>query len=250
MLLIVRFIVPQTLECWPGLQVRRSLQNWSPMIRLAIPGFVMIFAEWLAFDILTFSASYLSTAHLAAQSAVMSVSIMMFHIPFPMSIAASTRFGNLIGYGALSAARIAWKAHYAVFVAIGVFDIILLTSLRHIIPLIFTKDEQVRTIITAILPIVAAVQLADALTALSNGLIRGMGRQKVGGWVNLGVYYLFAIPLSFLLAFGPPHWELAGLWTGPCLGLACTFVILFTYMRLADWESAVEEARAREEQGF
>jgi len=205
------------------------------------------FHSGLAFDILTFSASYLSEQHLAGQSVLMTVAILMFHIPFPTSVAASTRFGNLIGLGSLQAARIAFNTYYAIFVAIGIFDIILLTSLRHVIAQAFTDDPAVRQIVVAVLPIVAAAQLFDALCALSNALIRGLGRQAIAGWVNLGIYYCLAIPLSLLLTFGPPKMELSGLWTGPLIGLGMVATILYIYMRFADWSKAVDEAREREE---
>jgi MATE family multidrug resistance protein len=196
---------------------------------------------------LTFFASYLGASYLAAQSVVMTVCVTMYHFPFPISIAASTRFGNLIGYGAIRAARTAWRTHYLVFVCIGIIDLILLTSLRHVIAATFTRDATVRAIISSVMPTVAAAQVFDALLAISNGLLRGLGRQKFGGWINLGVYYLFAIPLSALLTFGPPKLELQGLWVGPCLGLGLGALIMWTYMKLADWEKAVEDARAREE---
>ena len=217
------------------------------MIRLSIPGVLMVFCEWFAFDILTFSASYLSTQHLAAQSVLMTVCVMMYHIPFPMSIAASTRFGNLIGYGALNAARKAFRTHYAIFFCIGIMDIILFVTLRHIIPVIFTDDEAVRKIVTGVIPVVGAAQFFDATTALSNGLLRGLGRQSIGGVVNLAVYYLFAVPLSLFLTFGAPRLELAGLWIGPCCGLALCSFALTGYMIWTNWEKAVEEARTREE---
>jgi len=199
----------------------------------------------LAFDILTFAASYLSEQHLAAQSVLMTIGVLVYHIPFPTSVAASTRFGNLIGQGDLPAARIAFNTYYVIFIAIGIFDIILLTSLRHVVAQAFTDDPAVREIIVVVLPIVAAAQLFDALCALSNALTRGLGRQAVAGWSNLGVYYCFAIPLSLLLTFGPPRLELRGLWTGPLIGLGIVAAILYTYMRLTDWNKAVEEAHER-----
>lgn len=172
---------------------------------------------------------------------------MLYHIPFPVSVAASTRFGNLIGLGDLVSARVAFNTYYAVFFAIGTFDIVLLTSLRHVVAGAFTTDPAVRFLIIQVLPITAAAQLFDAVCALSNALTRGLGRQKVAGWVNLGVYYLFGVPLSLLLTFGPPKLGLLGLWTGPLAGLGLTGFILYLYMRYADWGKAVEEAREREE---
>lgn len=245
--LYVAFVAPSNLQCWPGLDLRRASQNWGPMIKLAIPGVMMTFSEWFAFDVLTIAAGYLSAPDLAAQSVLMTVVVLMYHIPFPISIAASTRFGNLIGYGALGAARLAWRTHYLIFVCIGIFDVILLTSCRHVIAAIFTSDDAVRAIITVVMPITAAAQFFDALLALSNGLLRGLGRQKIGGWVNLGVYYLFALPISFFLCFGPPHMGLSGMWIGPSTGLGCAALIMAIYMRMTDWQKAVEDARAREE---
>ena len=111
------------------------------MVKLAMPGVVTVLAEWLAFDILTLSSSYLGEEYLAAQSAVMTVSVLIYHIPFPVAVAASTRFGNLIGQNNLGSARVAFNTYYVLFIAIiGVFDIILLTSLRHVIASVFSKD--------------------------------------------------------------------------------------------------------------
>lgn len=165
----------------------------------------------------------------------------------PTAVAASTRFGNLIGHGALTAARKAWTTYYFVFIGIGVLDITVLTSLRHVIANSFTDDVVVRNIIIKILPVVAAAQMFDALACISNGLLRGLGRQRIGGWTNLGVYYGWAIPLSLVLTFGPLKMGLLGLWIGPLSGLGIVTVIVTLYMRFTDWQAAVDEARAREE---
>ena len=70
----IYFFNRESLQCWPGLQWSRIGQNWGPMVKLSIPGVAMTFSEWFAFDLLTFFASYLSAADLAAQSVVMTVS--------------------------------------------------------------------------------------------------------------------------------------------------------------------------------
>lgn len=247
LIIYIYFFAPDSFECWPGLQWKRIFQNWGPMVRLAIPGILMTVSEWLAFDILTFASSYLSAQHLAAQSVVMTVSVCIYHIPFPISIAASTRFGNWIGYGALRAARKTWRTYYLLFICIGLCDLVVVATLRHQIAQIFTEDEAVRSIIVRCLPIVASAQLFDALLTISNGLIRGLGRQKIGGLVNLGVYYAFALPLSFILVFGPPQMDIEGLWIGPSLGLGLGAFTMWCYMKFTDWGKAVEDARSREE---
>lgn len=248
-LIYVRFFATDAHQCWPGLDFGRATENWSSMVRLAIPGVLMVLSEWIAFDVLTLSSSYIGEDYLAAMSVLMTISVLMYHIPFPTSIAASTRFGHLIGLGDLQSAKIAFNTYYIIFIGIGIFDLVLLTSARHLIADFFTPSDgqAVRRLIVNVLPLVAAAQVFDALNALSNGLTRGMGRQNIAGWTNLGVYYLFGIPLSLTLTFGPPKLELAGLWTGPFIGLGMTATVLYIYMRCTDWNKAVDEARAREE---
>jgi MATE family multidrug resistance protein len=90
--------------CWGGFS-RRALSNWSTMIRLAIPDMIMVEAEWLAFEIMTIFASKMGTDYLAAQSLLTAISTIAFQVPFPLSIAASTRVGILIGAGLVSAAK-------------------------------------------------------------------------------------------------------------------------------------------------
>lgn len=242
----VYFIAPSSLECWGGF-TRAALTNWGPMCRLGIPGIVQMEAEWLAFDILTFSASYLSTAHLAAQSVIMTTAVMIYHIPFSISIAVSTRLGNLIGAGALPAARIATRTYVIIFLCVGTLDAAFLTSARHVLPKAFTSDPEVIAVAASVMPILALFQLSDAGTALANAILRGLGRQTIGGYVNLGVYYLIAIPVAFVLCFGPPKLELKGLWMGCLIGSCLIWMMEGLYCRLWSWKKAVEEARGREE---
>jgi Na+-driven multidrug efflux pump len=81
----------------------------GPMIKLALPGLLMVEAEFLAFEILTLASSYFSTTHLAAQSILSTITALTFQIPFPISIAASTRVANLIGATLTDAAKTSAK---------------------------------------------------------------------------------------------------------------------------------------------
>lgn len=95
---------------------------------------------------------------------------------------------------------------------------ILISSLRYQIPLLFTQDREVIEIVARITPLCAVMQVCDGLAAVSHGLLRGIGRQSFGGWANLVSYYLVALPISFGTAFGL-GWKLEGLWLGVTIGL-------------------------------
>jgi len=103
-------------------------------------------------------------------------------------------------------------------VVVGVFNVILLSSLKNYLPQLFTSDPEVIDLVAKILPLCAAFQLFDALAACCNGILRGLGRQEVGGYVQLFCYYAVAMPISMGTAFGL-GWKLEGLWAGVAIAL-------------------------------
>jgi multidrug resistance protein, MATE family len=215
LILYVRFVAGR--RCWPGVTTR-ALHNWGPMIWLALPGLFMLEAEYLAFETLTLASSYLGTTHLAAQTVLVTLTSLTFQIPFSVSIAASTRVANLIGATLADAAKTTARVTAVVAVAVGIFNAILLSSLRTYIPHRFTGDPEVIALVANVLPVCAAFQLFDALVTSSNGLLRGLGFQMFGGYVQVFGYYVVAMPISLGTAFGL-GWGLYGLWTGVALAL-------------------------------
>ncbi|KAK2627696.1 hypothetical protein QTJ16_002342 [Diplocarpon rosae] len=243
--LYVRFVDGR--QCWNGF-TWRAFHNWGPMIKLALPGLLMVEAEYLAFEILTLAASYFSTTHLAAQSVLSTITALTFQIPFSISIAASTRIANLIGATLKDAARTSAVVVMVAASLIGIGNVILLSSLRNIIPQLFTNDKDVSDLVSRVIPLCAAFQLFDALAANCNGLLRGIGRQEIGGWVNLFSYYGVAMPISFYTAFGL-GWELKGLWSGVALALGLVAAAEGWFIYKSDWDQAVADAQKRNNAG-
>lgn len=241
--LYVRFGSKDGMSCWNGF-TKKAFHNWGPMIRLAIPGLVMIEAECLAFEILTFASSLFGQEVLAAQSVLATLTSLTFQIPFPLSIAGSTRVANLIGATLANAAKVSMKVTIVAATLVGIFNVTLLSALKDYIPRLFTSDPQVIELVSQVLPLCAAFQLFDALAACANGMLRGLGRQEFGGYVQLFAYYAFAMPLSMGTAFGA-HWELEGLWLGVAIALGIVAAVEFIYLSRIDWEKSVEEARDR-----
>jgi MATE family multidrug resistance protein len=243
----VRFVSKKGMSCWNGF-TRKGLQNWGPMIKLALPGVIMVEAECLAFEILTFASSYFGVTVLAAQSVLATLTSLTFQIPFPLSIAASTRVANLIGATLTDAAKMSTRVAFCAAIVVGLLNVTLLSSLKEYIPRLFTDDKEVIAIVSKILPLCAAFQLFDALAAVCNGVLRGLGRQEFGGYVQLFCYYVIAMPISMGTAFGA-GWGLWGLWTGVALALGLVAAIEFWYLSKTDWQRSVDEARSRNEVG-
>ncbi|KAF8448329.1 MATE efflux family protein [Terfezia claveryi] len=239
--LYVRFIGGS--ECWGGFS-KKAWQNWWPMIKLAIPGLLMLLAEFLAFEILTLLASYFSTAHVAAQSVISTTCSLIYQIPFALSIACSTRVANFLGATLEDAAK---RAAYTGLIASaiqGCINFLILYFSKNAIPRLFTDDPEVIGLVASVLPLAASFQVADGIAAMAAGILRGQGRQYIGGWVNLVAYYVIALPLSIVAGF-VWHWDLLGLWMGVSLALFLVAAVESYVVLQTNWTKVVEAANQR-----
>jgi multidrug resistance protein, MATE family len=217
--LYVRFVDGR--ECWGGFS-KKAFKNWGPMIRLALPGLLTVLAEYLAFEILTLAASWISSTHLAAQSVLSTLSVLLCQISFAMSVAASTRVANLIGAALPDAAKAGAKVSLIASCCVGTLNLIILCSLRNHLPWLLTNDPEVVGLVAKVLPVCAACELFDALAANRNGVLRGLGKQAIGGWIGLLSYYAVGIPISLGTGFRL-HWDLYGFWVvGITRSLSCS----------------------------
>lgn len=243
--LYVKFI--DGYQCWGGFS-KRAFTNWWPMIKLALPGMVMVEAEWLAFEIMTLLASRFGAEYLAAQSVLTTLATISYQIPFPVSIASSTRTANLIGANLVDAAKITARVSCVAALLIGFFNLTIFSSLRFQLPLMFTDDPDVIEIVAHSLPVVAVTQVFDGFSAGAHGLLRGIGKQAIGGPANLIAYYVISLPISLGLAFGL-DWRLEGMWMGITVGLMVVATIEYIYLWRTNWQDAADEAAARNAAG-
>lgn len=101
---------------------------------------------------------------------------------------------NLIGASLPDAARVTSNVLFVVGAILGTCNVIILYSGRSYIPYLYTHDSDVAELAAATLPINAAFQLFDAIAAQCNGMLRGLGKQKIGGYVSLFSFYGVSCP--------------------------------------------------------
>lgn len=229
-------------ECWPKepLYDGSFFRNWTRMIDLSIPGVLMVEAEWLAFEIITFTASKFGTEVLAAQSIINTTCVLLYQIPFAISIAASTRVAWYIGAASKNAARIASNATIVTSLSIGVFNATIIFTFRHWFSSLFTRDKLVIELASKALIIVAFYQINDFLSCATGGILRGQGRQKIGGYINLISYYLLALPCAGIFAFYFKL-ELIGLWLGMIIALFIGSMLQWYFVATSDWDWVINE---------
>ncbi|KAH8707775.1 putative transporter [Beauveria bassiana] len=234
-------------QCWGGFD-KKAFVNWGIMVRLALPGMVMVLAEWLAFELITLLSSRFGTDYLAAQSAIFTIVALLYQIPFAVAVASSTRIASLIGGGVVDSAKLASQVLVIGSFLISALNIVLCISLRWYIPLLLTRDEGVIAIVATTLPVVAVAVFWDGISAGAHGILRGIGKQSIGGPANIFGHYVIALPTSLTLAF---HfdWKIKGMWTGITVGLLVVSSIEYFYIVKVNWQKAALEARSRNASG-
>jgi MATE family multidrug resistance protein len=227
-------------QCWCGFS-KELLINWSKMISLSVNGCVGVLSEWLAFEILTLSAARFGTISLASQSVIATICVLLYQVPFAISIAASTRVANYIGAASRKSTIIASSAAIILSLIVGCINALVLTLFKDRVVRLFTSDPDVIELSCKIIPLGALYQINDCLAAVTGGILRGQGRQKLAALCSLVSYYLVALPIGFWLAFGLGL-KLFGLWIGLCIAIFTISLLQLQSVLNSDWEQIINES--------
>lgn len=229
-------------QCWPKQYLidKVYFTNWSRMISLSIPGVLMVEAERLAFEIITFQAAKLGTTTLAAQSIVSTTLVVLYQIPFGMSVVCSTRIAWYIGAASGYAAKLATKASVYTSIVFGFINCAIILTFRHSLAKLYTKNQEVIEVASKVLIVGAAYQISDFISCSTGGVLRGQGRQYIGGILNLIGYYLIALPCAFYFAF-ICKLELIGLWYGMIIALLVVSLSQLYFTVTSNWDKIIDE---------
>lgn len=239
-LLLLYTIYIDGAKCWGGFS-KKAFTHWKDLAQLAISGIIMLEAEELSYELLTLFSAYFGTSYLAAQSAVSTMAALLYMIPFAIGISASTRIANFIGAKRPDCAHISSQVGLAFSFVAGAFNCCLLIFGRNFIAGIFSRDEEVKNLISNLLPLVGIVQNFDSLNAVAGSCLRGQGMQALGSIVNLVAYYVFAIPLGMTLSW-VFDMRLQGLWIGIGCGMLGIGLIESYYVLFPNWEKIMNYA--------
>lgn len=227
-------------QCWCGFSYD-VFKNWSKNLKLAGPGILMIEAEWLAFEIISFASSRFGTESLAAQSVVSTICVTIYQIPFAVSVAGSTRIAWFIGSASKQAAITSTHAVIYVALIFGIINGLCLAVWAKPICSLFSNDDKVINLASKVLIIGAIYQIPDCLACVLGGILRGQGRQYIGGYLNLFSYYALALPVAFLFGF---HFNLKlfGLWIGMIVALVFVSACELYYVLGSKWDDIINSS--------
>ncbi|XP_072325956.1 multidrug and toxin extrusion protein 1-like [Scyliorhinus torazame] len=217
------------------------LQEWGNFVRLAVPSMLMLCIEWWTYEVGTFLAGLISEVELGAQSVIYQVLTAAYMIPLGCGVAASVRVGNALG------ARNPEKAKTSATVAlssIGCCSLLIamvLGASRSILGYIFTTDKDIIQLVSDVDPVIAAFHWFEAIATVSGGVLRGVGKQKLGAIGNLVGFYSIGFPLGVALMFAA-HLGVLGLWSGLFICVAVQTVFFVTVIARMNWNKASDQA--------
>jgi MATE family multidrug resistance protein len=102
---------------------------------------------------------------------------------------------------------------------------------------LYTEQQQVVSIASSLLAIVACFLIFDGVQVNAMGALRGFKDTAVPFFIAFGCYWLFGFPIAWTLGFGFfTDWDygIHGYWMGLALGLvAASFVLALRFHKIS-----------------
>ncbi|KAK5858507.1 hypothetical protein PBY51_002640 [Eleginops maclovinus] len=220
------------------------LQEWGPFLHLAIPSMLMHCLEWWLYEIAGFLAGIISEVELGAQSIVYQLAAIVCMFPVGISVVASVRVGNALGAGNTEQAKLSSKVSLicACFVSclIGAGLIVL----KDLVGYIFTTEQDIIQRVADVMKLYCVSHVAEAIAAVTGGIVRGTGKQMIGAVCNLVGYYLIGFPIGVSLMF-PVKMGIVGLWSGFLISVLIQSTFFIIFLCKLNWTKVTEEALIR-----
>jgi MATE family multidrug resistance protein len=204
----------------------RSAFAFGPLaytLKLGVPIGLQFSLEAWAFTLATFMAGWIDVVNIGAHQVVLNMASLAFMVPMGLSMAATTRIGNLIGEGDVEAMRRAVRASLTLGALSMLVSAVAFTTLRFELPLLYSSDAALIALAAGILPLAGAFQLADGVQVMACGALRGMGRPHVAALIHVLGYYGLALPAAYVLGF-KASLGLYGIWLGLSLGVGAVAI--------------------------
>lgn len=218
---------------WGGWS-RGALQDWGPMLKLALPSLGMAVSEWTAMEVNSVFAGFGTQIELAAYAVSSQISSVCWAVAAGIFIASTVLVGNCIGAGHPSAAKQYAKLCAILAVTVATVNMLILYVSREWLVSRFTDDERVIDQYSELVPYVMLYHLLDTLQCTCLGIMRGCGLQAVGMAIVIVGLACVGTPLGIFL-FLKHGVGIKALWLGPIVGLLfitmpCYFYVFFRHL--------------------
>jgi MATE family multidrug resistance protein len=201
------------------------------LVHIGLPAATQILLEIAAFGAAAVLAGRLTPVALATHQIALNCAAVTFMVPLGISSAAAVAVGQAIGRGDLRDARRCGFIAIALACAFMTCSALAFILIPGPILRVYTNDPGILRIGTGLLALAALFQLFDGTQTVATGALRGTGNTRTPMLVNLGGYWLFGLPIGYVLCF---HYGFGvyGLWWGLTLALiVIALILLYSWQR-------------------
>ncbi|SDC64886.1 multidrug resistance protein, MATE family [Paenibacillus sp. UNCCL117] len=196
-----------------------SLPAWKELLGIGIPIGLAIFFETSIFAAVTMLMSQFNTMTIAAHQAAINFASFLYMVPLSISMGLTILVGYEVGAGRFKDARVYGLLGIGLAIAMAALCTVALLLFDQQIAGLYTRETAVLELTRQFLAYAIFFQLADAIAAPIQGVLRGYKDVNITFFIALVSYWVVGLPLGWALArytdLGP-----FGFWIGLITGLA------------------------------
>jgi len=201
----------------------RSIRD---ILAIGVPSGLQLVFEAGAFAMSGVIVGMIGPVQQAAHQIALNIASVSYMMVSGLGAAATIRVGNQLGRRDIPMLRIAGQSLFHLTLAMMVLTMILLISLRHLLPEFYSSDPEVLQY-TAVLMIAAGIfQLPDGLQATTLGALRGVQDVNIPTIIAFVAYWVIAVPMCYYLGITEKMGPL-GVWIGLTIGLVIASITLY-----------------------
>ena len=207
----------------------RTKIKWGSIrdiLTIGVPSGLQLVFEAGAFAMSGIIVGMIGPAQQAAHQIALNIASISYMMVGGLGAAATIRIGNQLGRRDITMLRLAGQSLFHITLAMMVLTMILLISLRHVLPELYSSDPEVLQY-TAVLMIAAGIfQLPDGLQATTLGALRGAQDVNIPTIIAFVAYWVIAVPMCYFLGITQEMGPL-GVWIGLTIGLVLASIALY-----------------------
>lgn len=186
--------------------------------------------ETVLFTLSFIIVGWLGKEALAAQQIANQIADLTFMLALGIGSATTIRVSHQLGRGDIEAVRMASNASIHLVLFMNTIGAVLMISLRHLIPYLFTEDIAVIEIASVLILIAGLFQYADGMQAVGAAMLRGITDVKIPMVYAFVAYIVIALPIGLFCMF-VLDWGAPGIWVGFIAGLSVAAVLFHARFR-------------------
>ncbi len=229
MLLVIVIMLRNWKNLWQDILdmrlVNYSKKEFRTILKLGIPTSLQGFFEVSAFGAAAVMAGQIGTEAQAAHQISINLASISFLICTGIAMAATIRVGNQFGQHNIQKLRDVGFASMLQVILFMSFTSVIYILLRRFFPALYVSNQEVIDIAASLLIVASIFQIPDGVQVTAIGALRGMQDVNVPTIITFIAYWLFALPLSYVLAF-PFQMGAIGIWIGLTIGLSLSAIFM------------------------